>query len=118
VFSRELTQSIAMAVIPYKGPATVVLNANTASSATVTIANAWLKQSAGGMGRFGGVSVEQAKTTINFFDSELNPNGDGRNIRAEDEITFGGVVYVVTDGGGALVSNRTTWRCSVQKKIQ
>jgi hypothetical protein len=117
MLTREMFGSMAMTLMPYKGTAVITLNANTASPITVTVYNAWLKQDTGGLSGYGGVMAEQAKTKIRFLDIELNPANNGYEIRAEDEIVFNGITYVVTDRGGNLISNRSTWDCDVQKKI-
>jgi len=116
MLSRQLISSLS-AMVPNKGPATVTLNANTGSPVTVTVANAWAKQTSGGLRGYGGVNIEQDKTIIKILDSELNPVGNGYQIRAEDEILFDGTLYCVTEVGGNLRTSRTTWDCGVQKKI-
>jgi len=86
-------------------------------SVVINVYNAWIKQTTGGLSPYGTANVEQDKTIIKIPDIELNPAYNGRNIRARDKITFGGVNYRVTSGGGNLKTDRTVWDCEVQQEF-
>lgn len=115
--SRNKVRGMALKLVPNRGIAVVTLDANTPNPVTVTCSNAWIKQTRGGLSQYGAMFVEQDKTVIKILDSELNPAGNGRQIRARDKITFGGENYVVTAEGGNLKSVRTVWDCVVQKEF-
>ncbi len=117
MMTREHARSMALRLIPNRGTAVVTLNVSSGTATSVTCPNAWLKQETGGLANYGGVNVEQDKTILKIFEHELNPASNGRQIRAEDEIIFDGVTYVVTSAGGGRKSVRTVWDCIVQKKI-
>lgn len=101
-------------IVPNKKAATVTVNSRTSSPITVVCPNAWIKPTQGGVRNIGGMYTESEQTTIKIQDRELNPNNEGRQIRANDTIVFDGVTYVVTDAGGNLHTVRTVWDCSVQ----
>ena len=116
MLSRSLARSL-MSIVPEKGTAVVTLDARTGSPTTVTVYNAWIKQTKGGLSAYGNVNTEQDKTIIKIPDIELNPTGNGRQIRAGDTITFGGNNYRVTGAGGNLRTVRTVWDCDVQQEF-
>lgn len=117
MLTRNMIAGMIGPLISEKGVAVVTLNARTATTTVVTCYDCWLKQERGGLSEFGRVNVEQDKTILKIPDKQLNPTGNGRNIRAGDTITFGGQSFRVTSVGGGLTTARTVWDCEVQQEF-
>jgi hypothetical protein len=117
MLTRAMIAGLIGPLIPEKGKAVVTLNARTASPTVVTCYDCWIKRETGGLADFGRVNVEQDKTVIKIPDKQLNPAGNGRNIRAGDTITFGGDTYRVTSVTAGRMTSRTVWDCGVQQEF-
>lgn len=113
MLSRAIARSL-MGIVPEKVAATVVLKPD-GSATSVSISNAWLKPLKVSYQTYGGVNLQGNETLIKVPDHELNPTGNGREIRANDRITVSGVAYNVIST--RLMSVRTVWECLVRKEL-
>ena len=113
-----LCQSIAqslMSLVPGKLAVVLTLLPDTASPITVTVSNAWLKPLDVHLSVYGNLNLQGNETIVKSPDSELNPTGNGREIRSRDQITIGAINYRVVSA--RLRSLRTVWQCVVRKEI-
>lgn len=120
-----LTRAIArglMGVIPERGPATIYLSPDSSVSAprppeTVNVYNAWEKPIAGKLQDYGHVHIQGDETLIKVPDHELNPTGNGREIRTRDKILWKGQLFIVTYVGTTLKTVQTQWECVCRKDM-
>lgn len=83
----------------------------------VQIAGAWLKPIKGSLSDYGRMNLQGDETLLHIPDTELNPNGEGREIRTNDQIEFGGTTYQVTSAGATLKTVLTDWVCVCRKVL-
>lgn len=84
---------------------------------TVKVFNAWVKPISGKLTKYGNMNLQGDETIIKIPDYELNPAGNGREIRTNDIIVFGGETFNVTGQGTTLKTVRTAWECICRKVI-
>ncbi len=115
MLSRLMARSL-MQIVPERKAAVVTLNPDHVTlEETVNISGAWIKHYTSGYVTASGARIEGAGTIINIPDHQLNPAGNGREIRQDDRIVFLGQTYVVASAGADLTSHRTRWECVVSK---
>ena len=113
-----LTRMIARSMIilvPEKLAATITLLPDSVSPTTIQVSNAWLKPLNVSRSAYGDLNLQGDETRIKIPQHELNPNNNGYEIRARDQITIGGTTYVVLVA--SLKSVRTVWECVVRKVL-
>ncbi len=113
-----LSQSIAQSLInliPGKLTAVLTLLPDSPTPVTVNVSNAWLKPMDVHLSAYGNLNLQGNETIVKIPDSELNPNGNGREIRSRDQITIGVTNYRVVSA--RLMSLKTVWQCVVRKEI-
>ncbi len=106
-----------MNIIPDRRPAVVRLYRGNNGTETVNVSSAWKKPLTSRIKEFSHLSLQGNERLIKIPDHELNPNGDGREIRGGDEIDIDGVTYVVIPRGAILKAVLTNWSCACEKKI-
>lgn len=113
-----INQSIArslMALIPGRFAAQVTLLPDGPSPVTVNVYNAWFKPLDVTLSDYGNLNLQGDETLIKVPDHELNPAGNGREIRPRDLIEVAGTMYRVRSA--RLMSVRTVWECVARKEL-
>lgn len=82
----------------------------------VNVSGAWKKPIAGRMQKYGMMNLQGDETLLHIPDSELNPSGNGYEIRTDDTISFAGDTFQVTGAGATLKTVLTDW-VAVCRKI-
>ncbi len=114
MLNRLIAKSL-MTIVPEKVRATVTLMPDSLSPTTVQVFNAWLKPMSVKLAAYGALNLQGDETLLKVSDSELNPAGNGREIRARDRIVVGTTTYVVL--AATLKTVRTVWECVVRKEM-
>ena len=113
-----LNQSIArslMSLIPGKFAARLTLLPDSLAPVTVNVNNAWFKPLDVTLSEYGNLNLQGDETLIKVPDHELNPAGNGREIRPRDQIEVAGATYRVRSA--RLMSVRTVWECVARKEL-
>lgn len=111
---RSMARSL-LGLVPEKLPASVTLLPDGPSPTTVRVFNAWLKPLSVRLSTYGDLNLQGDETAIHLPDHELNPAGEGREIRARDRIVIGNSTYLVLSA--RLKTVRTVWECTCRKEI-
>lgn len=114
MLSRLIARSM-MVVIPQKLPAVITLNPDTSSPVTVRVNSAWLKPISVSRSLYGDLNLQGNETLIKIPQHELNPDGNGYEIRVRDQISIDGATYRVLMA--TLKSVRTVWECVARKEM-
>ena len=104
-----------MGLVPGKMTAIVTLMPDSNTPTNFNISNAWLKPMDIRLESYAGVHLQGNETRIKIPDQELNPNGEGREIRSRDSIQVSGTTYRVLVA--RLVAVRTVWECLCRKEM-
>jgi hypothetical protein len=114
MLTRLVARSL-MAIVPERISAAVVLSPDSVTPATVAIASAWLKPLDVSLSEYGNLNLQGDETRIKIPDYQLNPNNEGREIRARDRIIVNGTNYRVISA--TLTTVRTVWDCVARKEL-
>lgn len=114
MLSRLLARSL-IGIVPEKLVARITLLPDTVSPTTITVFHAWLKPLQVRLTRYGQLNLQGDETLIKIPDDELNPVGNGREIRPRDQIVIHGTTYRVL--AVRLMSVRTVWECLCRKEL-
>ena len=114
MLSRCIARSL-IGIIPDKLAASITLLPDSPSPVTINVFNAWRKPMNVRLSNYGHLNLQGDETVIKVPDHELNPAGEGREIRARDQIVVGGTVHRVLSA--RLMSVRTVWECTCRKEM-
>lgn len=114
MLDRSIVRTL-MGFVPGKLTALVTLMPDTNSPTAITVTNAWLKPMDIRLSTYAGVNLHGNETRIKIPDHELNPTGNGREVRPRDTIQVAGTTYRVLVA--RLISVRTVWECLVRKEM-
>ena len=114
MLSRLLARSL-IGIVPEKLVARITLLPDTVSPTTITVFHAWLKPLQVRLTRYGQLNLQGDETLIKIPDDELNPVGNGREIRPRDQIVINSTNYRVL--AVRLMSVRTVWECLCRQEL-
>ncbi|WP_397568527.1 hypothetical protein [Schlesneria sp. T3-172] len=104
-----------MNLVPGRFAAEVTLLPDGPLPVTTNVAQAWFKSLDVTLSNYGNLNLQGDETLIKVPDHELNPAGNGREIRPRDRIVVAGTAYRVLSA--RLMSVRTVWECVVRKEL-
>lgn len=81
----------------------------------VNVGGAWKKPISGKLQKYGMMNLQGDETLLHIPDNELNPVGNGYEIKTDDTIAFAGDTFQVTSAGSTLKTILTDWVCVCRK---